>query len=90
MGIRLALGATPTSLVRLVVGQGLMPVLVGVSIGIAGAAVASRFIAGALFEAAGVDWWAMATVVAAVALVACYIPARRVTRIDPAQAIRVE
>ena len=93
MGIRLALGATPTSLVRLVVGQGLMPVLIGVSIGVAGAALASRFMADMLFEAAGIDWWAMAAVViavAAVALVACYIPARRVSRIDPAQAIRVE
>jgi predicted permease len=91
LGIRLALGAAPRSLVRLVIVQSLTPVLAGILIGFAGAVAASRFLQSVLFEARGVEWGALVAVsaaVAGIALVACYIPARRVVGIDPTVAIR--
>jgi predicted permease len=91
LGIRLALGAAPRSLVWLVIVQSLTPVLAGILIGFAGAVAASRFLQSVLFEAPGVEWGALVAVsatVAGIALVACYIPARRVVGIDPTVAIR--
>jgi putative ABC transport system permease protein len=91
LGIRLALGAAPRSLVRLVIAQSLAPVLMGIAIGFVGAVAASRFLQSLLFEARGVEWGALVAVsiaVAGIALVACYIPARRVIGIDPTVAIR--
>jgi putative ABC transport system permease protein len=77
--------------VRLVIVQSLTPVLAGILIGFAGAVAASRFLQSVLFEARGVEWGALVAVsaaVAGIALVACYIPARRVVGIDPTAAIR--
>lgn len=91
LGIRLALGAAPASLVRLVLAQSLAPVAAGIMIGFVGAVGASRVLQSLLFEARGVEWGALVAVsaaVAAIALVACYIPARRVVRIDPNVAVR--
>jgi predicted permease len=91
LGIRLALGAAPGGLVRLVVRESLRPVLLGVVIGLAGAVAAGRLLQSLLFEATGIEWGPLSVViavVAAIALVASYIPARRVVRIDPTVAIR--
>jgi len=66
-------------------------VLTGILIGFAGAVAASRFLQSVLFEARGVEWGTLVAVsaaVAGIALVACYIPARRVVGIDPTVAIR--
>jgi putative ABC transport system permease protein len=91
MGIRLALGAAPGSLVRLVMIQSLAPVVSGIALGLVGAILASRLLESLLFEANGLAWGPLALVsagVALVALVACYVPARRVVGIDPTIAIR--
>jgi predicted permease len=93
MGIRLALGAAPRALVRSVVREGLMPVVLGLAIGVIGALATGRLIQGLLFDVTATDARAFAIVLAllaVVAVVACYIPARRVTRIDPVQALRCE
>jgi putative ABC transport system permease protein len=91
MGIRLALGAAPGALVRLVMVQSLAPVASGIALGFAGAVLASRLLEGLLFESSGIAWGALTLVsacVAAIALAACYLPARRVIGIDPTVAIR--
>ena len=93
LAIRLALGAAPSALVGMVVRQGLAPVAVGLGIGLAGAVVAGRLMEGLLFETAGASLWmllAIAIGITLVAVVACVIPARRVTRIDPVQTMRSE
>ena len=91
LGIRLALGAPARSLVRMVVREGLAPVAAGLALGLFGALAAGRLIQGLLFDVAPADPWALGGVMVllvAVASVACYIPARRITRIDPVQALR--
>ena len=93
LAIRLALGAAPSALVRMVVRQGLAPVAVGLVIGLAGAVIVGRLMETLLFETSGVSLWmllAIAAGIGLVAVVACFIPARRVTRIDAVQAIRSE
>jgi putative ABC transport system permease protein len=93
LGIRLALGAPSGSLVRTVVREGLAPVAVGLVLGLLGALAAGRLVQGLLFDVTASDPWALGVVIvllATVASVACYIPARRVTRIDPVQALRWE
>jgi putative ABC transport system permease protein len=93
IGVRLALGAEHGRVLRSVVAGGMRPVLVGAAIGLAAAVWLSRFMANLLFEVTPRDpatYTAMGFVVLAVALLACYIPARRVLRVDPAVALRVE
>lgn len=93
LGIRLALGARPSALVRAVVSEGLVPVLVGLVLGVLGAIAAARLVEGLLFDVSAQEPAAYAAVVAiitGVAIVACYVPARRVARIDPVQALRWE
>ena len=93
LGIRLALGASPRTLVSMVVRQGLVPVAAGLVLGLAGALAAGRAVSALLFEVSPSDPATLGVVVAllgAVAMVACYIPARRATRIDPVTALRME
>jgi len=93
IGIRLALGAHPNSVLRMVVGQGIRLVLIGLAVGIAGALGATRLIASMIFGVAPDDpvtFMVGATVLVAVALLACYIPARRAMRVDPMVALRYE
>jgi len=93
IGVRLALGAEHGNVLRSVVLAGMRPVIVGAAIGLGAAIWLSRFMANLLFEVQPHDpatYVAMGTVVALIALLACYIPARRVLRIDPAVALRVE
>ena len=93
LGIRIALGANLRDLFRMVLRQGMAPVLVGLGGGIVAALLTGRLIASLLFGVASSDpltLAAVAIVVASVALLACYLPARRATRVDPMIALRNE
>jgi predicted permease len=93
IGIRMALGAQPDGVVRLLVTQAGKLVAIGVVIGIAAAVAMCRILSGFLYGISAVDGITFAGVtilMVAVALVACYIPARRATRVDPMIALRYE
>jgi putative ABC transport system permease protein len=93
IGIRMALGARPRDVYSLVVRHGMAMVALGVVLGLMGAALVTRFIATFLFGITPHDPETMASVVllfAVVALLACYVPARRATRVDPIVALRHE
>lgn len=93
IGIRLALGADHADLVRLVMKRGLALTLTGVAIGIVTSLALSRLTAAILFGAPATDATTLATVGAAltiISLAACWIPAKRATRVDPLVALRCE
>lgn len=91
IGIRRAVGAQPSDIMSLVVGQGLRLVLAGVVLGLGGAWALTRMMKDLLFQVSAVDpgtFVAVATLFVAVALAASYLPARRATGIDPLVALR--
>jgi putative ABC transport system permease protein len=93
IGIRMALGARPGSVQRMVLGQGTKMTLFGVSIGLASALLLTRLMAKMLFGVSSHDpltFLGVALLLIFVALAACYIPARRATRVDPMVALRYE
>ena len=93
IGIRLALGATSRGVAGLVLGRGLRLTLAGIGIGMVAALAAGRLLRSLLFEVSTQDPLTLvgvATVLAAVATIACWIPARRVARVDPATTLRTE
>jgi putative ABC transport system permease protein len=93
IGVRMALGAERRHVLGLVVGHGLQLALVGIAAGVVGAFGATRVMESMLFGVTATDpvaFVATAAALAAVALAACYIPARRASRIDPAIALRSE
>jgi putative ABC transport system permease protein len=93
IGIRIALGARQGDVIRLVVSRGLGLTVAGALLGLAGAFALTGFLRSLLFEVSPIDPLSFAgvtVVMAAIALLACWIPARRATRVGPAEALRVE
>jgi hypothetical protein len=93
IGVRMALGATSASVVRLILGQALRPVAVGAVVGVAAALGASRVLSSQLYGVSPTDPLTIAAVVATligVALVASAVPARRAAAVDPMRALQSE
>jgi predicted permease len=93
VGIRMALGATPNGILMLIVRQGLIVSIIGVSLGLCGAFLLTRFMSSLLFGVRATDpltYVAIALVLGGVGLLASYIPARRAARIDPMVSLRSE
>ncbi|MEN3329888.1 MAG: hypothetical protein V7638_4695 [Acidobacteriota bacterium] len=93
IGLRIALGASRGDILKLVVGTGLRLVLIGGAIGLAGALVLTQLLSGLLFGVSARDPITLASIIsvlAAVALLACYLPARRAMRLDPLSALRYQ
>lgn len=93
IGIRIALGAETSRILRLVIGHGLALIATGVVIGVAGALALTRLMTGLLFGVSATDpavFVIISLTLIAVALAACFFPARKATRIDPMVALRTE
>jgi len=93
IGLRMALGARPRDILKLALAQGLRLSLIGLGLGLAGAMVVTRFLSGVLYQVSPTDPATFAVIVfllAAVTLVACYLPARRAMQVDPLVALRRE
>ena len=91
IGVRLALGASPGAVLREIIGQGMRVTAIGIAVGLVGAVVIASALNRVLVGVSATDPWTLAGVallLALVAALACYIPARRATQIDPAIALR--
>jgi putative ABC transport system permease protein len=93
IGIRLALGAKEGDVRKLVIRQGMIPVVAGIAIGLSGALALTRLMKSLLFGISATDpltFVGLSLLLIVVALVACWIPARRATKVDPLLALRYE
>ncbi len=93
IGIRLAVGARTADVLRMVVGQGMKLAVVGIAIGLGAGLALTRLLTSMLFQVSPTDfrtYTAVAIGLSGVALVACYLPARRATKVDPLVALRYE
>jgi putative ABC transport system permease protein len=93
IGVRMALGAQTRDVLRLIINQGMRPVIIGLVVGITAAFALGRLIAAQLYQISPYDpflFGATTIVLAVAALMACLIPARRATLVDPIQALRTE
>ncbi|HJU72420.1 MAG TPA: FtsX-like permease family protein, partial [Gemmatimonadaceae bacterium] len=92
-GVRLALGATPSAVVALVLRRGAALILVGIGLGVVGAVALRGVLRSLLFGVSSLDpatYLTAPLVLAAIALIACWLPARRATSADPLEALRAE
>jgi putative ABC transport system permease protein len=93
IGLRFALGAQPSDVMKLVVGQGMRLTLIGVAVGLAGAYALTRLMSSLLYGVSATDpmtFIVVSSVLCAAALAACYVPAQRAAKIDPMVALRSE
>jgi putative ABC transport system permease protein len=93
IGVRIALGAGSGDILRMILGQGLRTIFIGVAIGIAGSLALTRALESLLFGVTATDpltFGAVTLLLVGAALFACYIPARRAMRVDPMIALRYE
>jgi putative ABC transport system permease protein len=93
IGVRLALGATRWRVIRQIVGRGLALTLLGIALGLAGSLLLGRLLAPFLYKigpADPVSYAGIAILVFDAAFIACYLPARRVLEVDPADVLRQE
>jgi putative ABC transport system permease protein len=93
IGIRIALGAQAGEIMRWALGKGMRPTLTGILLGLASAFLLMRFVSAMLFGVKETDlitFGSIALLVAGVALMACYLPARRAARVDPIVVLRCE
>ena len=93
IGVRMALGAEPRGIVGLILARGLRLSLIGLLIGLVGLLAAMRLLGSLLFEISPHDPWAIfgaATLMLAVSAMACYLPARRASNVDPLETLRAE
>jgi predicted permease len=91
IGIRIALGADSKEIIRLIVGQGALLVGIGIAIGLGGAVLGTRLLAKLLFGVSALDpltFTGVTALLTATAFLACYLPARRATKVDPMVALR--
>jgi putative ABC transport system permease protein len=93
IGIRIALGAAQSNIFRLIVGEAMLVVAISMAIGLLGAFMATRFLSSLLYGVAAWDpitFASIATLIAGVSFLACWLPARRAARVDPIVALRAE
>jgi ABC-type antimicrobial peptide transport system permease subunit len=91
MGIRMALGAARADVLRLIIRDGMMPAIIGVTVGAAGAIGVTRLMRSLLYGVSVTDpavFGVVAAMLISVALAACYVPAKRAARVDPNVALR--
>ena len=92
-GVRLAVGAEPSALIRLVLGEGAVVAATGVGIGVVGALVATRWMASLLYDVSPTDpviFIMLSLLLGTIAVASCYVPARRASKSDPLIALRAE
>jgi putative ABC transport system permease protein len=93
LGIRVAMGAAPPSIIGLVVRKGMSLVLIGIAVGLAGGLAGARVVSSLLFGVSATDtitYGAVSLSLVAVGLIACVVPALRAVKLDPQEVLRVE